>query len=301
MSREYNDTGIRINRGMRRWHKYGNKILAACIAAAAIIAVIAIAAGVSRSGRNSSGTDVTSVSNATTAAAESTTASAAGSETAESSSSGETTESSEAETTTAASDSGKGGTLSDKPEVEEFSSGDFYDDAVFMGDVFVYGIDEYEYIDSSRLYSATFMTAAKAMDLTSDVAAQKPGKIFVMLGFDDDNLTEGQKPEACAESIIELLRELKSQNPSSKIYAVSEIPISEVYNDNGDDYVTQENLDKINAAVKTGAAAEGIGYIDVAQSLKDGNYMSSDYTNDGCHVKKEYYPFILNGIAKLAE
>ena len=254
-----------------------------------------------RGGKNSAGTDVASVSNATTTSAESTSASSAGSETSESSSSGETSESSEAETTTTSSGSDKGGTLSDKPEVEEFTSGNFYDDSVFVGDVFVYGVDEYEYIDSSRLYSATFMTAAKAMDLTEDVAAQKPGRIFVMLGFDDDNLTEGQKPEACAESIIGLLKELKSQNPSSKIYAVSEIPITKDYNDNGDDYVTQENLDKINAAVKTGAAAEGIGYIDVAQSLKDGEYMSEDYTNDGCHVKKEYYPFILNGIAKLAE
>ena len=298
MSREYTDTGIRINRSQRRWHKYGNKILAVCIAAAAIIAIIAIAANVGKGGNPGAGGNATTVASGNTGdnGASSSSNEQPGSET----SSGENTETAESTTETSSSDNGKGGTLTDKPAEEEFSSGDFYDDSVFIGDIFVYGIDEYEYIDSSKLYSATFMTAAKAMDLTGDVASQKPAKIFVMLGFDECNLREGNS-EAAANSIIELLSELKDKNPQAKIYAVSEIPVTEQYDENGGDYVTQEALDEINSLVKSGATAAGIGYIDVAESLKDGKNMSSDYSTDGCHVMKQYYPFVLNGIAKTAQ
>lgn len=306
MNREYTDTGIRINRGQRRWHKYGSKIVAACIAAAAIIAIIAIAASV---GRGGSGTG-NNVANATSVGAGNSTPENSGGDSGSAvttpSGSEETSEAKEGESegseeaTTATSESAKKGTLSGKPEEEEFSSDAFYEDAAFIGDIFVYGIDEYEYVPSSNLYSATFMTAAKALDLTDDVASQEPSRILVMLGYDDENLAEDRTAEASAESIIALLKELKEKNPDAKIYAVSELPITEEYNDAGGDYVSQEDLDKINSLVKTGAAAEGIGYIDAAECLKDGEYMSEDYTNDGCRVKKEYYPFILNGIAKAA-
>ena len=294
---------------MRRWNRYGKQILAICIAAAAVIAIIAIAAGVGRSGSGSSGTssgssgdggNVASVSETTSTESSAATETSETEETkeGETSEGEETTESSE---TTESTSSGKGGDLSGKAEEEEYTSESFYDDAVFIGDLFVYGIDEYEYIDSSRLYSATFMTAAKAMDLTDDVAASEPGKVFVMLGFDDDNLSEDRSAETSADAILELLEDLQDKLPSAKIYAVSELPITEEYNDNGGDYVSQADLDEINSLVKKGAEAAGIGYINVADSFKSGDYMSSSYTNDGCHVAKPYYPFILNGIAKVAK
>lgn len=301
MNREYTDTGIRINRSQRRWRRYGSKILGICIAAAAIIAIIAIAANIGRGsnsggntasgGSSSGGQDKTAEAVTTTAGDETT----SGNETPSGS---ETTESTSA---TEASGSGKGGTVTGKPTAEDFSSEAFYEDAAFVGDIFVYGVDEYGFVPSSNLFSATFMTAAKAMDLTEDISSVNPSKILVMLGFDDDNLAEDRTPEASAESIIALLEALKEANPSAKIYAVSEIPISEEYNDGGGDYVSQDDLDEINSLVKTGAAAAGIGYIDVAESLKEGGFLSTEYTNDGCHVKKEYYPFVLNGIAGAAK
>ncbi len=304
MNREYTDTGIRINRGQRRWHKYGSKILAACIAAAAIIAIIAIAASVGRGGTSAPGNTASgggaSSGNSGESAAAVTTASSNG-ETSEGTSSAEGTGESTETTTTASSGSVKGGALTGEPAIEEFTSDAFYEDAVFIGDVFVYGIDEYEYVPSSKLYSATFMTAAKAKDLTEDISAGKPAKILVMLGFDDDNLAEDRTAQASADSIIELLKALKEGNPDAKIYAVSEIPVSEAYENSGEDYIIQSDVDEINSLVKKAAEAEGIGYIDVAEVLKDGNYLSAEYTNDGCHVKKEYYPFILNGIAKVAK
>ena len=304
MNREYTDTGIRINRGQRRWHKYGSKILAACIAAAAIIAIIAIAASVGRGGTSATGNTASgggaSSGNSGESAAAVTTASSNG-ETSEGTSSAEGTGESTETTTTASSGSVKGGALTGEPAIEEFTSDAFYEDAAFIGDVFVYGIDEYEYVPSSNLYSATFMTAAKAKDLTEDISAGKPAKILVMLGFDDDNLAEDRTAQASADSIIELLKALKEGNPDAKIYAVSEIPVSEAYENSGTDYIIQSDLDEINSLVKKAAEAEGIGYIDVAEVLKDGNYLSAEYTNDGCHVKKEYYPFILNGIAKVAK
>lgn len=305
MSREYIDKGIRINRSQRRWHRYGSKILAICIAAAAAIAIIAIAANIGKSG----GSHTPSGGNASSGggnngSAAVTTASGDGDKT--ESTSGDVSGSAATETGGSSSGSsssgnGKGGTVSGKAKEEEFTSGDFYKDSAFIGDIFVYGIDEYEFIDSSNLYSATFMTASKALDLVEDISSLKPGKIFVMLGFDDDNLAEDRSAQASADSILELLEKLKDSNPDAKIYAVSEIPISKEYDTNGGDYVTQADLDEINSLVKKGATSMGIGYIDVADSLKEDGFLSTDYSNDGCHIMKQYYPFVLNGIASAAE
>ena len=297
MSREYIDKGIRINRSQRRWHRYGNKILAICIAAAAAIAIIAIAANIGKGNSGSApGGNTNGSGNEVTQAVAST--SSVG-ETEKESTGGSTVESETTENASAGSV--ESGVLSGEVKEEEFTSKSFYDNTALIGDIFVYGVDEYDFIDSSNLYSATFMTASKAMDLVEDVSSSKPGKIFVMLGFDDDNLAEDRSPEVSADSILELLKELKNSNPSAKIYAVSEIPVSRDYDENGGDYVTQKDLDEINELVKKGAEASGIGYIDVATVLKDGNYLSNDYSNDGCHIKKEYYPFILNGIAAAAK
>ncbi len=305
MSREYIDKGIRINRSRRRWHRYGSKILAICIAAAAAIAIIALAANIGRGGGShtatggdpSAGGGNNSPASVTTASGDSDkTESATGNE-----SGSAATETGGSSSEPSSSGNGKGGTVSGEVKEEEFTSGDFYEDAAFIGDIFVYGIDEYEFIDSSNLYSATFMTAAKALDLVDDISSLKPGKIFVMLGFDDDNLAEDRSARASADSILELLKQLKDSNPNAKIYAVSEIPVSEDYDANGGDYVTQADLDEINALVKKGVSSMGIGYIDVAESLKKGGFLSTDYSNDGCHIMKQYYPFVLNGIASAAE
>lgn len=299
MSRQYVDKGIRINRGQRRWRRYGSKILAACIAAAAIIAIIAIAAGIGK-GNAKSGSDTAAGTSSAGSGSNVADSETSASEDAQkdSGSSLETENTSEKETS---SGNSKGGALSGEPEEEEFTSGEYYDNAVFVGDMFVYGIDEYGYLDSSRLFSASFMTASKAMDLTEDISALKPAKIFVMLGFDDDNMSEDRTAQESADSIIALLQELKDNNPSANIYAVSEIPVSEEYESSGADYISQKDLDGINDLVKKGAEAAGIGYINVSDVLKDGDYLSMDYSNDGCHVKKDYYPFILNGIAETAK
>lgn len=303
MSREYIDKGIRINRSQRRWHRYGSKILAICIAAAAAIAIIAIAANLGKSGGSHTASGGNSSSGGGNNGSEAVTTVSGGSDSGESTtgegSGSATTES--GENSSESSGSVKGGTVSGKAEEQEYTSKDFYKDAAFIGDIFVYGIDEYEFIDSANIFSATFMTGAKAMDLVGDVTASEPEKIFVMLGFDDDNLAEDRSAEASADSILDLLEKLKDSNPDAKIYAVSEIPISEYYDSNGGDYVTQADLDEINALVKKGANSLGVGYIDVADSLKDGEFLSEDLTNDGCHIIKQYYPFVLNGIASVAK
>lgn len=305
MSREYIDKGIRINRSRRRWHRYGSKILAICIAAAAAIAIIAIAANIGKSGGAHTASGGNSSSNGGNNSPAAVTTASGDSDKTESAtgdgSGSATTETGGSSSEPSSSGNGKGGTVSGEVKEEEFTSGDFYEDAAFIGDIFVYGIDEYEFIDSSNLYSATFMTAAKALDLVDDISSLKPGKIFVMLGFDDDNLAEDRSARASADSILELLKQLKDSNPNAKIYAVSEIPVSEDYDANGGDYVTQADLDEINALVKKGVSSMGIGYIDVAESLKKGGFLSTDYSNDGCHIMKQYYPFVLNGIASAAE
>lgn len=285
---KYTDTGIRINRSQRRWNKYGKHILIGAAIAAAIIAIIAVAANagaardkkVSQEATANTDADGTHVSEETQAEG-----------------SGETN----AEQASESGSSAKSTALTGTPKEEEFTSSDAFEKSVFVGDVFVHGIGEYDFIDSDRVFTDSFYTAAKAGEDISSVAKTEPDKVFVMFGFDDLNSDENATAESVSDSIGDYVKDLKDELGETQVYLLSALPITEEHNDAGGDYVTQDNLNKINEALKKRASRLGVTYIDMADVFKDGDYMSSDYTGDGYHLSKGYYPFVLNGIAGIVK
>ncbi len=289
---KYTDTGIRINRSQRRWNKYGKHILIGAAIAAAIIIIAAVAANAGGS-KKKSDTEMTANTdaNGTHISEETQGSGAEGSEAAEGSGTTEGAESSTKKSTA----------LTGTPEEEEYTSSDAFEKSAFVGDVFVYGLDEYGYLDSDRIFTDGFYTAKKAVDNVSDVAALQPDKVFVMFGFDDLNADESVTAEEVSDSIGDYLKALSDEMEDKDIYLLSALPITEEHNDNGGDYVTQDNLNEINDALKKRASRLGVTFIDIADVFKDGDYMSPDYTGDGYHLSKAYYPYVLNGIAKIAK
>lgn len=272
------ENGIKINKNQRRWHKYGKLIIGLAIAAAA--AIVAICVGVSVAGGKK---DQHTADAGTT----------------ESASQPVTDENGNAVESESSSEATAEGTLalSGEPSKEEFTQADAFKNSVFMGDVFVNELSKYGLIDEYYIWSSNYFTTDKADEYVSDVAELKPEKVFLMFGFDDSASRKAGETVGLYEKLI---KDLKEALPETKVYMISELPVSKEF-DEEEGEITQAVLDEVNSGMEKKASELGVTYIDVATAFKSDGNIGSEYTSDGYHIKEEYYPFVLNGIAKLIQ
>ena len=270
---------VKINKNQRRWHKYGKLIIGLSIAAAAII--VAICVGVAAAGgKNTQHT--------------------ADAGTAESTSQSVTDESGnviESESTTEAPKENGVLKLAGDPAKEEFTQSAAYEKSVFMGDVFVNGLSKYGLIDEYYIWSSNYFTTDKAEGYVKDVAELKPEKVFLMFGFDDSASKKSAETVSQYEKVV---KDIKKALPETKVYLISEMPVSKEF-DKEEGEITQAVLDEVNSGMEKKASEMGVTYIDAATAFKSGDNIGADYTSDGYHIKEEYYPFVMNGIAKLIQ
>lgn len=284
-----NDTKpqIKLNRKMRLWNKYRMVCITAAVIVALIIVVAAAAKGISKT------RDKESV------AAEPTTSAQQTSQVQEESSAPQTTEPATQQTTTAAVSSGSKLTVSGSATQEEFTSKDFYADAVFLGDSVMSGISSYGYLDN--VYGNVNATSAKLESYVSTAMANKPSKVFIMVGHNDANygtITE----ETLSDNIIDIVESIHKSSSTTKVYVLSVTPITSAYEKKTSINVEQSYLDKANELIEQKAAANDYIYIDVASAYKDNSgYMKTECTGNGINLNNSYYPFLLNGIASVVK
>lgn len=269
------NSGIKLNRRQRKWNKFGKYLV---IAGAAVIVAVSVFF-VTRP----KVTDKIEDGKTRESSAETTANSSAG-------------QSSESQTDTG---SGASLTLSGPIQVETFTSADSFKDAVFVGDIFVNGLDDYGLIDEYYLFQSNFFPSTNAVNYVSDVVAMNPSKVFVMLGTDDANISESISTYDVAENVTKVVSDLKAALPNAQIYAISETPITLEYEEMGEAYYKQKTLDEINKGVADNCKKLGVSYINIADAFKTNGYLNDEYTTDGYHINQEYYPYVLNGIANL--
>ncbi len=268
---------IKINRNQRRWYKYGKLIIGLAIAAAAAIiigCIIAAAAGGKGKQQVADGQQTESVSETVT------------------------DENGNVVTTEAATESQVSGStlaLKGEPVAEEFTQAAAYKNSVFVGDIFVNDLLKYGLIDEYYIWTSNYFTLEKAANYVNDVAELKPEKLFLMFGFDDSAEASSDETAAAYEKLVKSVKEVL---PETKIYLISELPVSKSF-DEEDGNITQAVLDEVNSKMEKKASELGVTYINAADVFKDGTNIKDGYTNDGYHIKEEYHPFVLNGIAGL--
>lgn len=270
---------VKINKNQRRWHKYGKLIIGISIAAAAVI--VAICIGVAASGGKKE------QHTADTGATESTAQSVIN----------ESGNAIESENATEAPKENEVLKLAGEPVKEEFTQATAFEKSVFMGDVFVNGFSEYGLIDENYIWSSNYFTTDKAEKYVKEVAELKPEKVFLMFGFDDSASKKSAETISQYEKVV---KGIKEALPETKVYLISEMPVSKEF-DKEEGEISQAVLDEVNSGMEKKAAELGVTYIDVATAFKSEGNIGSDYTSDGYHIKEEYYPFVMNGIAKLIQ
>ncbi len=184
---------------------------------------------------------------------------------------------------------------------EEYTSENAFAKSVFLGDAIVNGIEYYKYLPSDNVVSDTNMTAGKAADKVSEVAALNPEKVYIMLGINDLNYNS-KTVDSISDDFLMLAAELRNALPNAKIYIISVTPITQSFESKSSTYVKMSNVVALNTKLKEIANNPGVFFVDINSAFVDGaGYLNSDVTSNGYNLNVGYYGFLLNTIAEMTK
>jgi lysophospholipase L1-like esterase len=305
-NKEFKDgkSQIKLNKKMRMWHRYRNY----CIGAAGIVVVLLICVAViSIVGKSSKKDDDVAVPPTTQQIAQSEPATipptAAPTEAVTQPVTEVDTQPVTQVVTQPATQAAASAalTVSRSAESEDFTSGDFFEDSLFLGDSIVSGLSFYNFLSSSQVVYSNGMTTDKALSEVSSIASENPSKVFIMVGLNDINYGT-RSADVIAGNLITLANELHESLPSAKIYILSLLPVTSAFESNSSNKIRQSAIDDVNTQVSSLAVSAGYYYIDIAEAYKNSSgYLISDATNNGSNITHDYYPFMLNAIAEVAK
>lgn len=278
---------IKRNKMQRAWHKYKKLVY---LMIAVLIVIILIVVGIVRAvgGRSDKGKQDETTTPAETTVPEETTTPPE-----------ETTAETEPETTTEEPTQASGNNIVKTPTQEDFTNESFFDDAVFIGDTFVSGIDLYGYIDSKKLVYDENWTIGRAVSGgLSSVASSNANKVFIEIGINDLN-NENNDGDKVFESYKELISGVREKLPNAAIYVISTFPVTTGFEARDNIAIDNDDVAKLNQLL---SEYEGITFLDVNPSISDGNgNLNADLSSNGLNISKAYYGFILNLVAEMCQ
>ena len=189
--------------------------------------------------------------------------------------------------------------LSGTVAAEDFVNQGVFQDSAFIGDDLFDYLAGYSLIDQSRVFAKEGAKTEDGLASVDKVKALNPKKVFINYGRNDLNFGNGRNAETTSDAVAELVTKLKEALPDATIYVVSMMPITQDLEISNGTYHTEKDVDALNTALSTKTTAAGANYIDITAPFKKNNgYLNDDYTADGYTIRKAYFPFLLNGIAK---
>ena len=274
---------IKLNKKMRMWNKYKNLVYVCVGVVAAVVVCIAAYKGITGSSDN---TDKKSAAQTTVA----------GNNTTQSTQSQNITQ----QTTMANTTQAAGVTpltLAGPAQAQEYTSRDYYNGSIFIGDSIIDGIAYYNYIDSAQIYADGNNTTDKTEKYLDDIIKLTPARVFIMVGLNDANYGT-RSAQTIAENIMAIASQIKTASPNTNVCVLSLLPITQEFEAKANVNAKQSVLDEINNIVMAACPSNSVTYVDVATAFKDtSGYMNPQYTGNGSNIYNEYYPFLLNGIA----
>ena len=178
-------------------------------------------------------------------------------------------------------------------------SQDYFSDAVFIGDSRTVGMQQSGFIPDAVYYAkvgigigeilSTRFIWEDGMSLTVPEALSRHsfGKVYIMVGIND--MSAGDT-DWFVEQYTEILRVVRNTQPNAVIYIQGNIPMS-YYKQDMSGALNNPNLAERNQASSQLADNSNIFYLDIASVYADANgHLLSQYTSDGLHVLKDYYP-----------
>lgn len=297
---------IKLNKKMRMWNKYKNLVYVCVGVVAAVVVCIAAYKGITGSLDNTdkkSAAQTTVAGNNTTQSTQSQniTQQTTMHNTTVAGNAAQTTIAGNTQQTTMANATQAAGvtplTLAGPAQAQEYTSRDYYNGSIFIGDSIIDGIAYYNYIDSAQIYADGNNTTDKTEKYLDDIIKLTPARVFIMVGLNDANYGT-RSAQTIAENIMAIASQIKTASPNTNVCVLSLLPITQEFEAKANVNVKQSVLDEINNIVMAACPSNSVTYVDVATAFKDASgYMNPQYTGNGSNIYNEYYPFLLNGIA----
>lgn len=160
---------------------------------------------------------------------------------------------------------------------------------VFVGDSITDGNEWTEQLNCDRCQNRGISgdISAGVLARLDDILAEKPAKIFLMIGIND--ISRFIPNETIIANYREFVRRTKAASPKTEIYLQSVLPTNDTFRKFVDK--NDESIKVLNDAMReTARATEGVTYVDLHSKFLDSERrLDKKYTNDGLHLLGEGY------------
>lgn len=129
----------------------------------------------------------------------------------------------------------------------------------------------------------------------SQITAGHPAKIFLLIGIND--VSHNLSTEVLARRYESLVKKIREQSPSTKLYLQSVMPINNDFRRYKGLVGKEKTIRAFNDRIRKIAEANGATYIDLWPFLADGKgKLKKAYSNDGLHLNGAGYRAWTDGI-----
>ncbi len=170
---------------------------------------------------------------------------------------------------------------------------DCFDDCAFLGNSRLLALGNYSI--AKNVYAKVGLTVTSvftekveggSVPVIDELTGKEFSKVFIMFGDNECGWGSLTKFQECYRDVVNGVRQ---RVPGARIYLLSILPISQNRSEKNIYGYNMGAIGKCNDLIKELAAQEGLTYLDCASSVTGADgYLPSEYSNDGCHMKKEY-------------
>lgn len=168
------------------------------------------------------------------------------------------------------------------------------ENVVFLGDSITnyYDLDKY-YPENNVVNSG--ISGNVANDILSDmynrVYKYNPSKVFLLIGT--NQIPIGDSDDKIIDGIKHIIDEIRENRPHAKIYVESIYPVNKKINENKVKNRENKRIVKLNMKIKKlTKKLDYVEYINVYDSLLDGEVLNKDYSYDGLHLNDKGYEIV---------
>ena len=181
------------------------------------------------------------------------------------------------------------------PESEAVGD-DYFDDALFIGDSRVEGLQLLSGISTGTFYVEKGLNVkkiinddianvdGKKMTVYEALGKKKFGKIYIKSGINELGWIY---PKVFIKEYTEIIEKIKELQPDATIYVQSIIHVSKHESDTSDVY-KNDRIDDYNNMILDMVKSEGVYYVDVNEEFDDNGALKADAASDGIHLKASY-------------
>lgn len=161
---------------------------------------------------------------------------------------------------------------------------------VFLGNSITHGFEWAEYLGDVKYKNRGISgdITYGVLERLNQVTEIQPEKVFLLIGIND--ISRDIPKEIVAANIRRIVKRIRTESPSTKVYVQSIFPTNEKFNKFPKHYHKQAIVDFVNEASKQTCKELGAQYLDVASVLTDANgKLKEDITYDGLHLLRAGY------------